>query len=405
MRLIIEKFKIDQNAISDLQRKLLDSGSTNEKIKTASEIVSHNNGQNGNADVSKFSDIVSQAILRWGISSAGNPFLNFLNNLDNKIIEKLNSKIAQTVLDIIVDADSNLDEIFSKDIGIFEGSTSDIQYKLKVLKVFTNRQELRQYKNDKGQNLTLDTIMSKDKLKPTDQIRKILDNYFTSTTNKENKTKETKSLKDTLALEGIKVTDRNITEVKEFLVNKVIKDTSVQASLIDDKGNKISFNPDEIERQLVKLIDTDDTNKKIIKFLTETQVESPYKKVNILKSLINNLDESQGGTLISGSKLIAVYLERELSTLKFKDLIYYVIQLIDISKVPYIKSQAKDIKQQLKKGTYDTEFREVFNQRYKIASDTDEANKYELTRKRLNEAIARLLQSLFAADTSGEATI
>ena len=72
----------------------------------------------------------------------------------------MNNHSAQKILDLITDnklTHKNWKTYFEKDIGIFEGSTTDIDYKLDVLSVFMenkHRQYTREITDDSGKTTT-----------------------------------------------------------------------------------------------------------------------------------------------------------------------------------------------------------------------------------------------------------
>ena len=375
--------------VSDIERQLLATGSDSEKITTATNIIDNN--QSGNLDVSNFKEVVVQSIIQHG-TDKNNPFLQFLNSAGApSFVSQITPDFAWSILDIVSTGNQYLKELFySKDIGIFTGSKSDIEYKLKIFKVFTDKNELNNYKNDKDKVLTLADIMHKGVLRDTSEIRSILDKYFTN--NDKDEEKDKIPLTTILKKKG-KDYKKAPNEVLTFLqsyfsgkYNKAIAEV--------ERTEKIKITPATIINKLSSIFNDDTTGAKVEKFVTSVQVDDPAGVNDIIKALVFELDDTKGGTLISGAQLVANHLGKSLKDTSFKELIAYVIELAKASTVPYIKSNLKHIQYNFPRGKYDKEFREVFNARYKIDTKNP-AN----TIKFLNERIARLLQDIYAADT------
>lgn len=401
MRLLIEKFEIDQASITDIQRQILTSGSNNEKLITARQIADEACKRDGNIDANHIASIIAQSILRYGVNTRGNLLLTILNGIkDESVVKSMNNHSAQKILDLITDnklTHKNWKTYFEKDIGIFEGSTTDIDYKLDVLSVFMenkHRQYTREITDDSGktttQQLTLDDLKDGDKLKPTSEIRKLLDEFTTPESEDETQ-KEKKSFDEWCS-------ENNIKYLQDTGKSKIIswfeepKFDPFFKSAFEGRGVK---NKAELNKKLASyLYNPDDQNGAKIKeiFTNKISVVEPYEIKDAIHGLVNFLDVTKGGKYQTGLALLSDQIKTPIKDLSIKSLITYIKKLMKVSNVAYIKDNIRKIEYRLDRGFYDKEIKYIFTKRYPL-------NKNQGI-KSLNEEIARFLQSIYGVSNS-----
>lgn len=262
----------------------------------SSEPGSPYDGQVGDViDVTKFIDDLVAVVLLWGTDGSNvhqNPIVHFLEHSEipkNKI-----ETVGQTAIELLGDAleegdlpNDDFDRYFvQSDTGIFDETGNAFKYKLDILKIFLDQNQLKKYATDKGSIPDINWIFGNEPIDAAEYPK------VSRTAGKFLNYSDMKKVAKALVQDD---------SSKEKLSLKKVMQDQFKLTKPDDINTKIKefFNDSDIKKELRVVPDADkyqkytesyligDKKDKAQDFLKLVEIEYPYDAVKVLQGIEN----------------------------------------------------------------------------------------------------------------------